>query len=248
MRDLSRFLGSKQWSLGKASWALGREGDSRTCLALDGDPIAYFDFEDAPRNGVSDEIAALSSLGLDLWMLSGDSKARVGKLARLLSWPRGRAIGAMSPDAKANWISSHRPDRFLVIGDGANDSLAFEAAGCCGSPAVDQSLLSSRADFYYLGDGISSARELFNVREARRSTLRALLSFAIGYNAFAAVFALMGVITPLWAAILMPSSSVVSLAIVWIGLSRSRKAPEGTRTMSVKNSPESLLLSPQNEF
>ena len=245
---MSGSLGSKQWALGKASWALEREGDGRTCLALDGDPVAYFDFEDAPRNGVSDEIAFLSSLGLDLWMLSGDSKARVGKLARLLSWPRGRAIGEMTPDAKANWISSHRPDRFLVIGDGANDSLAFEAAGCCGSPAVDQSLLSSRADFYYLGDGISSARELFNVREARRSTLRALLSFAIGYNAFAAVFALMGVITPLWAAILMPSSSVVSLAIVWIGLSRSRKEPGNVREKPTEGRAESPLLRTQNEF
>ena len=105
-------------------------------------------------------------------------------------------------------------------GYGANDSLAFEAAACSGSPALDQSLLSSRADFYYLGDGIQSARVLFEMRDARKRTLRWLVSFAIGYNAFAAAFALSGWVTPLLAAILMPASSIASLAIVWLGLGR----------------------------
>ncbi len=135
-----------------------------------------------------------------------------------------------------------------MIGDGANDSLAFEAAACCGSPAVDQSLLSTKADFYYLGDGTRSARELFETRDARRATLRALMSLDIGYNALAAAFAVMGAITPLWAAILMPASSIVSLAIVWVGLGRaSDKRPERGQA-SRREENRAHRLRPQNEF
>ena len=214
----------KTWRLGKASWALGISGEPRTCLELAGKVVAYFDFEDAPRSGALEELDSLRNRGLILRMLSGDAISRVNRLASLLRWELKSVFGEMSPQMKADWLVENDPDRFLMIGDGANDSLAFEAAACSGSPAVDQSLLSSRADFYYLGDGIQSARALFEARDSRRRTLRWLMSFAIGYNAFAAVFALSGWITPLLAAILMPASSIVSLAIVWMNLGMEKKS------------------------
>lgn len=223
----------ENWRLGKASWALGIDGESRTCLALDGRVIEYFTFEDAPRNGALEELNWLRKRGLGLRMLSGDALDRVNRLASLLRWDSKSVFGEMSPEMKANWLAENDPERFLMIGDGANDSLAFEAAACSGSPAVDQSLLSSRADFYYLGDGIQSARALFEARDSRRRTLRWLMSFAIGYNAFAAVFALSGWITPLLAAILMPASSIVSLEIVWMNLGMETKT-----TMVIDNSSE----------
>ena len=38
----------------------------------------------------------------------------------------------MTPDQKAEWIRAHDAEHTLMIGDGANDSLAFDAAGCRG--------------------------------------------------------------------------------------------------------------------
>lgn len=232
MRGLCK---GENWKLGKASWALGIDGDSRTCLTLNGKEIAFFDFEDAPRNGALEELDWLRNRGLDLRMLSGDAVERVNRLANLLRWDPKSVFGEMTPEMKADWLADNDPERFLMIGDGANDSLAFETAGCSGSPAVDQSLLSSRADFYYLGDGIQSARALFETRSVRRRTLRWLMSFAIGYNAFAAVFALSGWITPLLAAILMPASSIVSLAIVWMNLGMEKNT-----TVAVGNVGEAV--------
>lgn len=107
-----------------------------------------------------------------------------------------------------------------MVGDGANDLLAFGEAACCGAPANEQGIVAGRADFHYLGSGIQGIRRLLEVADARRATMRALVAFAIGYNLFAVGLALAGLMNPLWAAALMPASSVASLAIVGAGLER----------------------------
>ena len=53
------------------------------------------------------------------------------------------------------------------------------------------------------------------------SDLRAVVTFAILYNVVAIALSLAGMMNPLLAAVLMPASSLVSLAIVVIGLRRS---------------------------
>ena len=40
----------------------------------------------------------------------------------------------MSPADKAGWIRAHGPDETMMVGDGANDSLAFDVSRCCGTP------------------------------------------------------------------------------------------------------------------
>ena len=132
--------------------------------------------------------------------------------------PAGRAIGGATPEAKADWIRAHDRRDTLMLGDGANDTLAFAAAFARGTPVVHRGLLESRADFYYLGRGLGGLRRLFEVNAARRRTHLWLLVFSVGYNALAVGLAVMGHVNPLVAAILMPASSLISLAIVGTGL------------------------------
>ena len=57
-----------------------------------------------------------------------------------------------------------------MLGDGANDTLAFAAAFARGTPVVHRGLLESRADFYYLGRGLAGLRRLFEVNATLRRT------------------------------------------------------------------------------
>ncbi len=93
-----------------------------------------------------------------------------------------------------------------MLGDGANDSLAFDCALCCGTPAIHQGVLERKADFYYLGCGIAGIRALFEVNDARRRSQRVQLVFTVAYNVFAAGLAVMGRMNPLVAAILCRSA------------------------------------------
>jgi len=107
-----------------------------------------------------------------------------------------------------------------MLGDGANDSLAFDAAFARGTPVIHRGVLEGKADFYYLGQSLGGLRRLFAVNAARRRTQLALLVFSVAYNAVAVGFAVTGHMSPLLAAILMPVSSLLSLAIVGAGMRR----------------------------
>ncbi len=202
------------WRFGKASWAAGIDSDA-TILSRNGESVAALLFEDRPWADATAEIDALKQKGFRISILSGDKGAKVQKAARTLGIDADAAIGDASPQMKQKWLREHAGASSLILGDGANDSLAFDEALCCGTPAAEKTTLASKADFYYLGAGIQGVRSLFDFASKRRSAIRALMTFALSYNFVTISLALAGIVTPLLAAILMPLSSIASIGIVW---------------------------------
>jgi len=222
---------SGSWALGKPGWAAGpggtcnvlyykSPGEAVTELAHDGRVVARFHFADEARPGAREEIAALRARGCEVFILSGDHPAKVAAMAASLGLPASQAIGGVSPQAKADWIRARDRRDTLMLGDGANDVLASRAAFVSGTPVVHRGLLEHRVDFYYLGRGLGGLRWLFEVDAARRRTHRWLLVFSVGYNVIAVGLAVTGHMNPLLAAILMPVSSLLSLAITGAGMRR----------------------------
>jgi Cu2+-exporting ATPase len=206
------------------AWALERAepgvGGGDVVLSRAGFVLARFEFAEAAREDARAELAALGKRGLGLAVLSGDRDAKVAALAEELGVQAEWALGGLEPRGKADWLDAHANGAALMLGDGANDSLAFDRALCRGTPAVHRGVLAGKADFYYLGRGIGGVRALLETNDARRATHAALLVFMIGYNAVAVGLAASGNMNPLFAAVLMPLSSLATLAIVWMGLRR----------------------------
>lgn len=205
------------WSLGRAGWRDATTG-SDTVLARDGIAVARFRFADSVRADARREIDALRSQNLPAFILSGDSQEKVDTLARELGLPADHARGEMRPQEKAAWLDTHGAGEALMLGDGANDSLAFDRALCRGTPVIHRGVLEQKADFYYLGRGISGIRALFAVDAIRRRTQVAVLAFSIAYNLLAVGLAVAGRMNPLLAAALMPINSLLTLAIVGSGM------------------------------
>ncbi|HRI82711.1 MAG TPA: ATPase P, partial [Opitutaceae bacterium] len=126
-----------------------------------------------------------------------------------------------SPEAKADWFERHDRRDTLMLGDGANDSLAFDRAFCRGTPVIHRGVLGQKADFYYLGRGLAGIRALFEVNAVRRRAQIWILVFSVAYNLTAVGLAVSGHINPLVAAILMPVNSLLTLAIVTGGMRRA---------------------------
>jgi len=215
------------WSLGKSGWrtqepdsearsatATSRQIKGSTILAYDGTPIATFHLADSIRSDAREEISKLCALGLDTHILSGDAAHKVQTTAAQLGLPPAHGHGQMSPQDKADWIRRHAPSDALMLGDGLNDSLAFDAALLRGTPVIHRGTLAQKADFYYLGRGIGGIRALFEVNALRRRAERVILIFSVSYNLLAVGFAAFGYINPLIAAILMPVNSLLTLALV----------------------------------
>jgi Cu2+-exporting ATPase len=185
-------------------------------LAREGRVVARFAFADTARVDARGELAALARRGLQIVVLSGDRREKVAALMRELGLPEANGYAELTPQQKAAWFAAH--DDALMLGDGANDSLAFDQALCRGTPVVHRGVLEQKADFYYLGRGIAGIRALLEINDARHRTQVALLVFMIAYNLFAVGMAVAGKMNPLVAAILMPASSLATLAMVGWGM------------------------------
>lgn len=216
--EVGRGLFAGQWSLGRAGWRDAGPPDGATVLAHDGQEVARFTFADTVRADVPVELTRLAQRGLECHILSGDLPAKVRTLAQALKLPPQNAHGGMTPQEKAAWMHRDARRDTLMLGDGANDSLAFDTALCRGTPVIHRGILEQKADFYYLGRGISGIRALFEINDVRRRTQWLILIFSVVYNVLAVGFAVAGKINPLVAAILMPANSLLTLALVTSGM------------------------------
>ncbi|EDY19082.1 Haloacid dehalogenase domain protein hydrolase [Chthoniobacter flavus Ellin428] len=201
-----------EWLLGRSGWAGPAEGD---CIfSRNGRVLAAFSFEENVRADAGREIAVLRAQGYDVFILSGDRREKVATMAAHLGLPADHCHASMSPEQKAEWVRKIDHRNTLLIGDGANDSLAFNVAYCTGTPAIDRGLLEHKADFYFLGRDLAGIRRLLETAAARNLTVRAVLAFALLYNGVAVGISIAGAMSPVVAAVLMPVSSLISLGIV----------------------------------
>jgi len=217
-----------RWTLGRPGWAGAGAAECPppeatthdTELARDGVVVARFQFADETRADAPREIAALRAAGYATYILSGDRPAKVAAMAAALGLPPGHAIAGVTPQEKAEWVRRLDARDTLMLGDGANDSLAFDAAFVRGTPVIHRGVLAGKADFYYLGRGLGGLRRLLEINATRRRTQGWLIVFSVTYNLVAVGLAAAGRMNPLVAAVLMPASSLASLALVAVGLRR----------------------------
>jgi len=206
-------------------WRLGRPETPATgyeCeFALNDIVLARFTFGEEARPDAVEEVIRLQKAGFSIHIFSGDQSYKVAAMARQLGLPASQCESEMSPQDKARRVRALDRSDTLMIGDGANDSLAFNESWCRGTPAIDRGLLEQKSDFYFLGRGIKGVRELLEAGKHLRKITRRVIAFSLAYNACAIVLSLAGRMNPLLAAILMPASSLVSISIVYLSSGRA---------------------------
>ncbi len=215
-------LGGMVWRLGRPGWHTGMDSDETpaglshdAAFSRDGRVLARFRFCEEARPDAPEEVAALQGEGHEIYILSGDRPGKVEALAERLGIRKAHCQGGMTPQEKAAWIRTGDRHDTLMIGDGANDSLAFNESFCTGTPAVDRGLLEHKADFYFLGRGLGGVRRLFAVARQRQRAGRRVVLLSLAYNVAAVALCLHGSMNPIVAAVIMPISSLASLAVVF---------------------------------
>ena len=225
------------WSLGRPGWvaeASGRQASDPRIdsipahhhdaeLRCDGHPVTRFRFRESLRPDAAAALDELRRLGHRMVILSGDRPEKVEAAAERLGIPLEDAHAALTPGEKEKLVREIDNHDTLFLGDGANDSLAFNAAWTTGTPVVDRSLLESKADFYFLGQGLRFLPLLLDLAKRRRRAVSAAFAFALIYNIVAVSVALAHWMNPLVAAIIMPLSSAISMGIVAWGLHGGEK-------------------------
>jgi Cu2+-exporting ATPase len=211
-----------EWSLGKPGWRSPVSGEGHSHhdaeLCRNGERVSHFVFRESLRADAIAALALLKARHFRTVILSGDRQEKVAAAAAALGVAPADAHAALLPEEKERLVKDLDQHDTLYLGDGANDSLAFNAAWTTGTPVVDRSLLEAKADFYFMGQSLSFLPALLALAQRRQHVVRIAFGFALAYNLIAVGICLEGKMSPLLAAILMPLSSAISLAIIGFGL------------------------------
>jgi Cu2+-exporting ATPase len=201
--------GGQRVRLGRADW-VGAEAQACTAtyLARGGAIPRAFAFADTLRPGAPEAVAALRAQGIEVWVVSGDAEAPVADIAHRLGI-ENRVAGALPEDKLARIEAmSAAGRRVLMVGDGLNDTAALAAAHVSAAPASGLDAARVASDIVLTGQDLRALPEALRI--GRLSVLRIRENFAISaaYNLVAVPVALIGLATPLLAALAMSVSSI----------------------------------------
>lgn len=210
-------LGSKSWferegilmtgEVGERLQAVGEYEGSILLLSRAGKLSGIFLLEDPMRSSAQELVRELVSRGKQVYILSGDISSVVKRAAEKLGISPDRAIGELLPEDKARIVAADNAVT-AVIGDGVNDALAMRAARVgVGLRGGVEATMESADIFIGRGDLDGFETALRGAWSTRR-TIRRNLAFSATYNLLGATAAILGFVTPLTAAILMPCSSL----------------------------------------
>ncbi|MEP1910416.1 MAG: heavy metal translocating P-type ATPase [Nitratireductor sp.] len=161
------------------------------------------------RTGALEVIADLEATGFDVVMLTGDTPARAEVLARRLGIAKVHA-GVRAGD-KADCLAgmSREGRRVLMVGDGLNDTGALARAHASLAPASALDAARVASDGVMLGVDLRAVAQTLALARRARRRIRQHLAVAALYNAVAIPVAVLGHATPLMAAAVMSSSSIL---------------------------------------
>ncbi|MGZ6042880.1 MAG: heavy metal translocating P-type ATPase, partial [Asticcacaulis sp.] len=222
-QGLSARFNGEALHLGKAAW-LGvppSQDDRMELWFRRGDgPVVRLIFADVERVDAALTVASLRARGLRVLMLSGDRAPVAEALAARLGIDEVRAD--LSPVDKVAIIEALQGEgrRVLMVGDGLNDAAALTAASVSLSPSSAVDITQNAADFVFRGEGLAPVLTAFDTARVTRTLVRQNFALSLAYNAIAVPAAILGLVTPLFAALAMSGSS---LAVVLNSLRLKRK-------------------------
>lgn len=190
--------------------SLVRSGCSPLFFAKGNSVFAVAAVGDRPRSGAKEMIQRLRKRGYDVGLLSGDNVDVVKKVARELEIDEELVFGGLLPEEKAEIVK--QTERSLMVGDGINDSSAIASADVAVAINCKSSIGSKVSPIVIGAEEVCSVDQLLDASRRVMNMIYRNISISLFYNAVAVSLAFFGLITPLWAAILMPISSISVVA------------------------------------
>jgi len=217
----------------------GRSG-SVVMVQIDGKVVGKFILSNIYRFGIFELLKGLKSK-FRLSVISGDNDAELSTMQEVLG-TESTTLFDQKPEDKLRYIQhlqENKGEAVMMIGDGLNDAGALRMSN------VGVAVTDSNNTFTPSSDSIIDASRLSSldkfIEYAKDGRKIVLFSFVISilYNIVGLFFAVQGILSPVIAAILMPSSSITIILLTygaseWMGKRRGLQA-EGNSSPKPEN-------------
>ncbi len=196
--------------IGTNAETLEAEGKTVVAVLVEGAALGLIALRDEPRADAMEGIAALTRMGLDTVMLTGDN-ARTG---RAIAGKLGLDVRAgLLPEDKLREIAALRKaGPVVMVGDGINDAPALAAASVGVAMGGGTDVALETADAALLRQRVAGVAELVGLSRSTLANIRQNVGVALGLKAIFLVTTLAG-ITGLWPAILADTGATVLVTI-----------------------------------
>lgn len=206
------------------------EIQGRTCVycAVDEQAAGILAMADTLRPEATEVINSLRTQGLTLSLLTGDRRPVAETIARQLGGLE--VVAEVLPEDKAARIDLLRREgvKVAMIGDGVNDAPALVSADVGIALASGTDVSADSADIVLMGNRLD---QITLALALSRRTLRAIrqnIGLSLAYNLLLIPLAMAALVTPLFAAIAMPLSSLLVIG----NAARIRTLFRGQRTLA----------------
>lgn len=214
-------VGGTLYRLGSSKWILNSLSDqnqTQVLLESNGTVIGKFSFENQYRFGLKELVEKLAA-NYSMSLISGDNEGQRANLEKMFP-KETQMLFNQNPKDKLDVIKSLNSQNYktMMVGDGLNDAGALREAYVGVSIAEDVNAFSPACDVIVSGDQFQHLNRYLSFAKSSKNIV--ILSFIISflYNIFGLSFAVQGQLSPVFAAILMPISSVTVVGFVSIAV------------------------------
>jgi Cu+-exporting ATPase len=210
-------MGDRQIALGDLATAareLQADGQTPMFVAVDGSGAGLISVADEIKPGATETVRELRALGLEVWMLTGDTRVTAEAIARRAGIPADHVLAEVLPADKAKAISGLRAQGKVVamVGDGINDAPALAEADLGIAIGTGTDVAIAASDITLVGGDLGGIVTAIELSRRTIATIRQNLFWAFAYNVVLIPVA-MGALYPLFGVLLDPILAAGAMAL-----------------------------------